>query len=117
MHQQQRHTSPMGRNPPSPLPVTHTLSGGAIAVAAIAHAGDARTMLEGFDRFRDAAEVFDAFEAPGDHRSCPQAALLFDSLTDDLIEAAQATGTGDERLEHDMSAVIDAAISRPRPSL
>ncbi|MDT2006788.1 hypothetical protein FXW78_23460 [Rhodococcus opacus] len=74
-------------------------------------------MLEGFDRFRDAAEVFGAFEAPGDHRSCPQAALLFDSLTDDLIEAAQATGTAGERLEHDMSAVIDAAISRPRPSL
>ncbi len=47
----------------------------------------------------------------------PHTALLLDSLTDDLIEAAQTAAWGDTVPQRDIFAVIDTAISRPRPSL
>ncbi|MDV7090037.1 hypothetical protein GXW84_31245 [Rhodococcus sp. IEGM 248] len=71
---------------------------------------------EGLGRYRDAVDALRAFDRPG-HRTDPRTALLFDSLTDDLIEAAQTAGVGDTVPQRDIFAVIDTAISRPRPSL
>ena len=71
---------------------------------------------EGLGRYRDAVDALRAFDSPG-HRTDPHTALLLDSLTDDLIEAAQTAGAGDTVSQRDIVAVIDTAISRPRPSL
>ena len=71
---------------------------------------------EGLGRFRDAVDALHAFDDPG-HRTDPRTALLFDSLIDDLIEAAQTAGAGGTVQQRDIFAVIDTAISRPRPSL
>ncbi|WAM15032.1 hypothetical protein [Rhodococcus sp. JS3073] len=70
---------------------------------------------EGLGRFRDAVDALHAFDSPC-HRTDPHTALLFDSLVDDLIEAAQ-TAAGDTVPQRDIFAVIDTAISRTRPSL
>ncbi|WP_009472826.1 hypothetical protein [Rhodococcus sp. JVH1] len=74
------------------------------------------TAPEGLGRYRDAVDALHAFDNPG-RRTDPRTALLFDSLTDDLIEAAQTAGAGDTVSQRDIVAVIDTAISRPRPSL
>ena len=71
---------------------------------------------DGLGRYRDAVDALQAFDDPG-HRTDPRTALLFDSLIDDLIEAAQTAGAGGTVQQRDIFAVIDTAISRPRPSL
>ncbi|MFC9838192.1 hypothetical protein ACFVKB_30935 [Rhodococcus sp. NPDC127530] len=80
------------------------------------HAMQVSAAPEGLGRYRDAVDALRAFDSPG-QRTDPRTALLFDSLTDDLIEAAQTAGAGDTVPQHDLFAVIDTAISRTRPSL
>ena len=72
---------------------------------------------DGLADYRDAVDALAALETQGPLRADPRTALLFDSLTDDLIEAAQTAGAGDTVPQRDIFAVIDTAISRPRPSL
>ncbi|QSE95015.1 hypothetical protein JWS13_43635 [Rhodococcus pseudokoreensis] len=72
---------------------------------------------DGLADYRDAVDALRALETQGSLRADPRTALLFDSLTDDLIEAAQTNGLGDTISQRDIFAMIDSAISRPRPSL
>ncbi|BAH48647.1 hypothetical protein [Rhodococcus opacus] len=72
---------------------------------------------DGLADYRDAVDALRALETHGSLRADPRTALLFDSLTDDLIEAAQTNEAGDTMSQREVFAMIDFAISRPRPSL
>ncbi|MFC9359792.1 hypothetical protein ACFTZB_24895 [Rhodococcus sp. NPDC057014] len=72
---------------------------------------------DGLADYRDTVDALHALETQGPLRADPRTALLFDTLTDDLIEAAQTNGLGDTISQRDIVAMIDFAISRPRPSL
>ncbi|MEN0140402.1 MAG: hypothetical protein AAGC80_34970 [Rhodococcus sp. (in: high G+C Gram-positive bacteria)] len=72
---------------------------------------------DGLAEYRDAVDALRALETQRSLRADPRTALLFDSLTDDLIEAAQANDAGDTISQREVFDMIDFAISRPRPSL